>query len=176
MFLSIILSCIIPIKAGELVAPGIEWRTLNEVSMQLLFSKSHGVVKTLPDKAFSATDISHEGHPAHKIRIGSTGYWAGKKGGINAVTVDMMTSLLVTGVATEGIHSKEFVTEYSVMTSQNGFIWTRQGSFVGNFDEKICKVQFKRPVRARFVKFTVVKYVQWPAMRVDVLVYDMDQY
>lgn len=175
MILGIVLSCIILMKAHELVAPQSDRLTNNEVAqMQLMFSGSHGIVHALPDKAFTGTSHS-EHHSPHLIRMGSAGYWAGKKGGTNAVTIDMTSSFLVTGVVTKGIYSYEFIKTYSVMTSQNGFKWRSQGDFVGNFDgETVCKVQFDRPVRARFVKFTVKQYAHHPSMKVDVLVYDID--
>merc|ERR1719383_450229 len=145
MILSIVLSSIILVTAHELVAPDSDRRTHNEIAkMQLMFSGSHGIINALPDKAFTATN-THSSHQPHFIRIGSASYWAGHRGGTNAVTIDMTTSFLVTGVATKGIAAHEFIKKYSVMTSQNGFKWRSQGTFVGNFDETICKVQFDRP-------------------------------
>jgi len=176
MILSIVLSCILLVKAHELVAPKSDSDTHNEIAMmQLMFSRSRGIVDSLPDRAFTATDVYHSNHAAHFVRIGTAGYWAGSKGKTNAVTVDMTTSHLVTGVATKGINAGYFVKEYSIMTSQNGINWRSQGTFVSNFDgATVCKVQFERPVRARFVKLTVLKYVNHPSITMDVLVYDVD--
>lgn len=179
MILSIVLSCFILIKAHELVAPGSDRRENNEVPvMQLLelYSESHGVVHTLPDQAFSATDFDNDNFASH-VRIGSATYWEGKSGATNAITVDMTTFFLVTGVATEGYTWNKYVQKYSVMTSKDGITWKAHGIFVANFDAKtICKIQFDRPVFARFVKVTVVKYANCPCMRLDVLVYDKDRY
>jgi len=176
MILSIVLSCIILIKAYEHDAPDIKH---NEIAlMQLLefYSASHGVVHTLPDEAFSATDYHLHHVPSH-VRIGSENYWEGKPGGTHAITVDLTSVFLVTGMATEGMSSKHYVTQYSIMTSKDGLHWTSHGNFVGNFDGKtMCKVQFDRPIFARFVKLTVVKYELCPCMRLDVLVYDDDYY
>jgi len=176
MILSIVLSCILLVKAHELVAPDSDSGTQNKiVMMQLMFSRSRGIVDSLPDKAFTATDVYHSNHAAPLVRIGTAGFWAGIIGKTNAVTVDMTTSHLVTGVATKGINANYFVKKYSIMTSQNGVNWRSQGDFVSNFDgATVCKVQFERPVRARFVKLTVLAYVAHPSILMDVLVYDMD--
>ena len=87
-------------------------------------------------------------------------------GKTNAVTVDLMTSYLVTGVATQGrAVAAEWVTEYSVDTSNCGLCWINRGNFVGNIDQQsICKAIFKKPVLARFVKFTVLKYHGYPSI------------
>jgi len=184
MILSIALYCIIQIKAHELTAPArrvhddASLKVIGEIDIMWLirlFSESRFVAEGLPDKAFSATDLAHSGHPANFAKFRASGYWAGKPGGVNAITVDMTTSYLVTGVATKGISSKEFVTHYEVDTSEDGEDWRSQGHFVANFDgATICKVRFARPVLARFVKFTVVKYKHYPSMKVDVLVYELD--
>jgi len=163
----------------ELDAPFGDKHKHDEISiLQLyeLFYRSHGIVHTLPDKAFSATGW-HSSHVPSHVRIGNTNYyWEGKHGdGINAISVDLTSIFLVTGMATEGIWSTQYVTQYSVMTSKNGLTWRLHGDFVANFDKTtICKVQFDRPVFARFVKLTVVKFSTCPCMRMDVLVYDGD--
>jgi len=182
MILSIALYCIIQIKAHELTAPArrvhddASLKVIGEIDIMWLirlFSESRFVAEGLPDKAFSATDLAHSGHPANFAKFRASGYWAGKPGGVNAITVDMTTSYLVTGVATKGVGTTEFVTRYDVRTSEDGKYWKSQGLFVGNFDgATICKVRFTRPVLARFVKFTVVKYNSHPSMKVDVLVYE----
>jgi len=175
MILSIVLSCIILTKAHELVAPESDRLTHYEVvHMQLMFSRSHGIVRALPDKSFRVTDVHSSDYHPHFLRMGSTNRWVGKLGGKNEVTIDMTSSFLVTGVATKGF-GNQFVKRYTVKTSQNGFVWRSQGLFLGNFDgETVCKVQFDRPVRARFVKLTVMKYQHHPSLRMDVLIYDMD--
>merc|ERR1719219_3377417 len=126
MIFSIVLSCIILIEAHELVAPDSDGREHEIAMMQLMFSRSHGIVEYLPDKAFTATDVYHGNNQPHKARIGTPGHWAGKKGGINSITVDMTTSYLVTGVATKGMNDNYFVKKYKVMTSQNGINWRSQ--------------------------------------------------
>jgi len=179
MIMSIVLSCIIHVKAHELVVPdsdGLKHGDEHGI-MQLLqlFSKSHGIANELPDKAFSATDVHGSAHPAKCLPITNKCYWAGKKGGTNAVTVDMTTTSLVTGVATKGITDNEYVTNYRVATSENGNRWTSHGHFVGNFDgTTVCKVRFDKPILARFVKFTVLESQHNPSMWLDVLVYDID--
>jgi len=185
MILSIALYCIIQIKAHELTAPArrvhddASLKVIGEIDIMWLirlFSESRYVASGLPDEAFSATDIVNADHLAKFAKFRKSSIWAGQKEGVNAITVDMTTSYLVTGVATKGrsFHN-QLVTQYEVDTSEDGENWRSQGLFVGNFDvETICKVRFARPVLARFVKFTVVKYKNWPSMKVDVLVYDHD--
>jgi len=85
----------------------------------------------------------------------------------------MKTSHIVTGVATQGrADAVQYVTRYSVEVSESGTKWESFGNFVGNFDNlSVTRVRFKKPVLARFVKFTVLKHHSHPSMRVDVLVY-----
>jgi len=153
-------------------------------SLQLLeiFMKSEGIVQDLPDGAFSATNEWDSNHGPIYCRIGADRVagkahgWVGSNAGESAITVDMTTSQLVTGVATQGRgDADQWVTDYSVQTSENGYDWVDLGNFVGNFDRStICKVRFTKPVLARFVKFTVLKFNAHKSMRLDVLVYNFD--
>jgi len=180
MILSIALYCVIQIKAHELYAPArrvYDSKPIGEIGIMgllRLFSESHFIAAGLPDEAFSATDV-HAHHPVKYAKIGAPSYWAGKPGGTNAITVDMTTSHLVTGVATKGVRADEFVTLYEVHTSENRVHWRSHGVFPGNFDgATVCKVRLSQPVVARFVKFTIVKYKRYPSMKVEVLVYEHD--
>jgi len=188
MILGVLLFAALYIKAHELIAPAVrehdnDWRKhIDDIGiMQLhgLFSRSRGIVHRLPDRAFSATDIHHETFAAKFARLnqetGRGRYWAAKKGETNAITVDMTTSFLVTGVATRGVASTEYVRKYSVETSENGHTWRSHGFFVGNFDgATICRVRFNSPVFARFVRFKVLEFKNHPSMTLDVLVYERD--
>merc|ERR1719419_267315 len=160
---------------GDKYIPEVMW-------LLRLFSRSNGIAFDLPQEAFSATNsYSSNRLPKfapinkHDVYAAKQDFWAGLKGSHNAVTVDLMTSYLVTGVVTQGnTHGSQWVTNYSVQTSDDGHIWVSQGAFVGNFDgQRLCKVRFSKPVLARFVKFTVVNYHGHPSMKVDVLVYKM---
>lgn len=157
---------------------------LGMIPLLRMFSESDGIVKFLPDGAFSATD-SHDGnHGPQYCRIGwpkgnnkSHAWCANATRGGNSITVDMTSPNLVTGVATQGRgEAAQWVTDYSIETSVGGHQWDPQGTFVGNFDQQtICKNTFQNIVLARFVKFTVLKFHGHPSMRLDVLVYDISK-
>merc|ERR1711920_235898 len=100
--------------------------------------------------------------------------WCGLAGGTNEIMVDLTTPTLVTGVATQGRGDDhaQWVTKYSIETSENGFTWIAHGVFSGNFDvETICYSRLEHPVFARFVKLNVLLYEDHPSMRWDVLAY-----
>jgi len=153
---------------------------INELMTLLrMFYSSDGVVTKLPDGSFTASDTT-SGYPPIYARIGGEikgkpQAWAGIIGGDNEFTVDLTTSALVTGVATQGRgDDNQWVTSYAVETSENGYDWVSQGHFKGNFDtQTICRRRFGKPTIASFVKFTVLKYSSHPSMRLDVLVYDV---
>merc|ERR1711920_578957 len=145
-----------------------------------IFSLSHGVVTKLPDGSFTASGVGSDGHSPTYSRIGGeiSGKphgWAAKEIG-DEIIVDLTTTRLVTGVATQGRgdHDDQWVTRYVVETSENGYDWVSQGDFTGNFDrDTICRRRFELPVLASFVKFTVLKYSGHPTLRLDVLVYNV---
>jgi len=156
---------------------------INELIMLLgMFYSSSGIVSKLPDGSFTATD-TYSGFKVSSSRIGgktsgSNQAWAGIIGGDNELTVDLTTSRLVTGVATQGRGDdskyKQWVTSYAVETSENGYDWVSQGHFKGNFDtQTVTRRRFGTPVIASFVRFTVLKYSSHPSMRLDVLVYEV---
>jgi len=174
-------------ESHELVAPcNIKEMELHkdELSgMQLLkmFHDSVGVLLKLPDKAITASDEINANHSPIYSRIGAphiagkSHSWVGKTGEPNEIMVDLTTSLMVTGVATQGRGdgNAQWVTKYSIDTSENGEVWTTHGIFVGNFDiDTICQSRLEHPVLARFVKLTVVEYVNHPSLRWDVLTYN----
>jgi len=188
MILSIIIYCLFQIKAQEIFAPTRRYLDddyekyrdgMDVVQLHQLFTRSIGIVNDLPDKAFSASHVLSTDYLPHYARIGKysdSTSWVGKIGKTNALTLDLTTSFLVTGVATQGrYHSPQWVEAYKVDTSENGYDWTSHGSFVGNFDAAtVCQVRFDKPVLARFVKFTVLEYNVHNSMRVDVLIYETD--
>lgn len=183
MILSIISCTILLVHSHQLVAPGFKdsWGEdayeFNVMQLHALFSRSHGIIHTLPDAALSASHI-HSDFLAKFARINTEGFaaWCGVKGAHNTLTVDMMTSYLVTGVVTKGRSGySQYVSRYSLETSENGLKWVSHGEFVGNFNNiNTCTVRFKTPVFARFVKFTVLKYNSYPMLKLDVLVYDIE--
>jgi len=145
-----------------------------------MFSHSEGIILDLPDGALSS-DTSHSSHPASYGRIGGDfpQGWGGIIGKENIFTVDLISTRMVTGVATQGRSNDDqydhWVTSYSVETSVNGYDWTSHGNFVGNFDRyTVVERSFDAPVRAAFVRFKVLGYNGHPIMRVDVLVYECD--
>jgi len=150
--------------------------------MQLIkmFHESVGVILKLPDEAITASDEHNENHGPIYSRIGAprlsgkSHAWVGKIGEPNEIMVDLTTSLMVTGVATQGRgDATQWVTKYSIDTSENGEVWTAHGIFVGNFDrDTICRSRLKHPMLARFVKLSVVEYLNNPSLRWDVLTYN----
>jgi len=174
-------------ESHELVAPcgyieEIELHKDELSGMKLLkmFHDSVGVLLKLPDEAITASDEHHENFSPIYSRIGAPPVagkshgWSGQVGEPNEIMVDLTTSLMVTGVATQGRgDSKQWVTKYSIDTSENGEVWTAHGTFVGNFDrDTICRSRLKHPVLARFVKLSVVEYHIHPSLRWDVLTYN----
>jgi len=174
---------------GQLVAPDYDFHDdgtkideLTIFQLLALFRSSAGIVMGLPDGAFSASDEYDANHGVIYARIGANKVagkshaWCGVSGVGGEITVDLTTSHLVTGVATQGRGSyghEHIVTLYSIETSEDGLKWTAQGSFQGNFDSTtICRRRFKKPVLASFVKFTVLDYKGHPCTRLDVLVYE----
>jgi len=187
MIFSIILYSVLQVQAHELVAPvyhnhdiSQDGSELSVMQLYALFSKSRGIIHDLPDGSLTATATHSSDFLPKYARIDETEVygngiaWAGIKGSLNELAVDMKTSYVVTGVAVQGrADGKQWVKRFSVLTSENGTKWVSQGTFNGNFDHlSVCRVRFKSPVLARFVKFTVLDYYNHPSMRVDVLVYD----
>jgi len=173
--------------AHQLVAPNnftedrFKLNELNIFKLIAVYSSSSGIVMTLPDGAFSATSRADHNHAAMYARIGAprvhgkSHAWCGTNKRDEAITVDLTTSHLVTGVATQGRgDSDQWVTRYSVETSKNGEIWENQGIFLGNFDRNtVCRRRFKKPVLASFVRFKVLNFHMHMSMRLDVLVYNI---
>jgi len=190
MIISIILYSVLQVQAHELVAPvyhnhdiSQDGSELSVMQLSALFSKSRGIILDLPDGSFTATATASSAFLPKYARIDETEVhgngiaWAGKVGSQNVLAVDMKTSYLVTGVAVQGrADAAQWVKRFSVSTSENGSNWVSQGTFNGNFDHlSVCRVRFKSPVLARFVKFIVLQYHVYPSMRVDVLVYDANK-
>jgi len=185
--LKVISLFVILAQANELVAPldydnkgALHWDEFRSVQLLRMFQDSVGVLLNLPDDAITSSDEHNENHRAIYSRIGAghvvgkSHAWCGKIGGTNEIMVDMTTSSLVTGVATQGRGdtTHQWVTKYLIETSENGHEWRDHGIFKGNFDdETICQSRFEYPVIARFVKLSVVKYESNPCMRWDVLIY-----
>jgi len=175
--------------AHQLVAPDNDFHDydtkVDELTiLQLLgvFRSSTGIVIDLPDGAFSASAEHNDDHGAIYARIGAdrvsgkSHAWCGGYEVGYEITVDLTTSYYVTGVATQGRgdHKDNWVSRYSVETSEDGHMWVAQGQYRGNFDmTTICRRRFKKPVLASFVKYTVLKFKVMACMRLDVLVLDM---
>jgi len=147
-----------------------------------IFHDSRGIVDTLPDEAFTCTAEFNANHGCKYARIsrdrvpGMSHGWCGKTDVTNEITVDMTTSVMVSGVAIQGRgDSDQWVTSYSIETSEDGYNWKNNGKFKGNFDrDTICESRLDLPVLARHVKLRVLEYHVYPSMRLDVLVYHTD--
>jgi len=175
-------------KAHELVAPcdnddESELHQAVHGSMQIfkMFVDSSGELLKLPDDALTSSDEYSDNHGAIYSRIGAAKVdkkahgWCAKDSQPSHILVDLTTSLMVTGVATQGRgdSSSQWVEKYSIETSENGVEWINHGIFVGNFDsETICYSRIEHPVVARFVKLSVKEYYGHPCLRWDVLTYN----
>jgi len=188
MTVKFIVHLLVLAAAHQLVAPDSDFyddgNKIDELTIfQLLglFRSSTGIVMDLPDGAFSASKEYNDKHAAILARIGrervSGKYhaWCSSFSAGEEITVDLMTSYIVTGVATQGRGDHtNWVTSYSVETSEDGHRWVAQGRFRGNFDmTTICRRRFNKPVLASFVKFTVLDYEVMACMRLDVLVHNI---
>jgi len=189
MIIKVLLHLLALALAHELVAPdgdyddsGKHMDELNIIQLLTMFYSSEGVILNLPDDALSASDVYSDNHAASYARIGADQVsgmahaWCGNKGEANEITVDMTTSFVVTGIATQGRSDNDhWVTNYLVETSEDGNNWVRHGPFRGNFDRNtICRRRIEKPVLASFVRFTVLEYFTHPCMRLDVLVHHVD--
>lgn len=147
-----------------------------------LFDLSAGIISKLPDRAITSSD-SHTNqngvvYGPENCRIGGAKHpkkahsWCGQVGGANEITIDLLSSHIVTGVVTQGRgDSAQWVTQYSVQTSENGIDWMDHGRFIGNFDQNTqCKRKLRQAASASFVRFKVLQYHSHPSMRLDVLV------
>lgn len=186
MVLKVISFFVVLVQAHELAAPcdydeksELRLDELGDLQLLRMFQDSVGLLSGLPDEAITASDAYDENHDAIYSRIGfekvsgKSHGWCGKKGEQNQIMVDLTKSSVVTGVATQGRGDEahqQWVTKYSIETSENGEDWIDRGIFGGNFDvETICMARFEHPVLARYVKLYVVEYNNNPCMRWDVL-------
>jgi len=165
----------------DLLESGMHLKELSIIQLLAIFHDSRGIVHTLPDEAFTCPIIWDDKLGCNFARIDRHKVpgkftWCGKKDENNQITVDLTTSHIVSGVATQGKwDSDQWVTSYAIETSEDGHYWEKHGRFRGNFDgDTICESRLELPVPARFVRFTAMEYKSHPCMRVDVLVYSAD--
>jgi hypothetical protein len=93
--------------------------------------------------------------------------------------IDLQEKIAVSGVVTQGRAEwwyAQWVTQFKVMTSLDlkNWEWVECGRvFPGNTDASTkVKNVFETPVYARYVRFVVERWVNWPSMRAGVLVCD----
>eukprot|EP01048_Picozoa_sp_COSAG05_P004097 COSAG05_NODE_209_length_14039_cov_138.574892_7_plen_180_part_00 len=148
-----------------------------EVANHDLFSRSNGILSTLPLAAISASDTynDREDHGVGGIQLGNaqgTSAWCGKKGAANEITIDLLEAQLITGVALQGRAScAQWPTLVEIETSRDGTTWHREGNFVGVFDQTtVAKRPLQCPRFASFVKVKIMTFHGHPSMRMDVLV------
>jgi len=162
---------------------GMHMKELSIIQLLAIFHDSVGVVQTLPDEAFTCPVKVNADHGCEYARIGrdkvvgKSHGWCGKGGEDNKIIVDMTTSFMVTGVATQGRGDccDQWVTSYVIETSEDGHHWQKHGRFEGNFDrDTICESRLDLPVLARLVKLGEMEYHNLACMRLDVLVYHAD--
>ena len=168
-------------KAGGVAATMMGGGLPFEVANHDLFSRSVGILSTLPLAAISASDTHNdqEDHGVCGIQLGNTqgiSAWCGKKdaSAANEVTIDLLEAQLVTGVALRGrgtCGQLQWPTLVEIETSRDGTTWHREGRFVGVFDQTtVAKRPLQCPRLASFVKVKIVTYHGHPSMRMDILV------
>jgi len=170
------------VSSDDIFESGMHMKELSIIQVLAIFHDSLGIVQTLPDEAFTCPVKVDANHGCEYARIGRDKVqgkahgWCGKRGENNEIIVDMTTSFMVTGVATQGRGDhNHWVTSYSIETSENGHSWQKHGRFEGNFDrDTVCESRLDLPVLARLVKLSEMEYYDLPCMRLDVLVYHAD--
>jgi len=170
------------VSSEDFFESGMHMKELSITKLIAMFHDSVGIVETIPDEAITCPFIANEHNGCEYVRIGrervsgKSHGWCGKNGEDNKITVDMTTSYIVTGVATQGRGDLDaWVTSYSIETSEDGNYWQKHGSFEGNFDrDTICESRLDLPVLARLVRLSDMEYVNHVCMRLDVLVYHAD--
>jgi len=171
------------ISPDDFVESGMHMKELSISQLLAIFLNSEGIVDTLPDEAFSCPVIADENHGCQYSRIGNARVsgkshgWCGQKSEDNEIIVDLTTSFIVSGVATQGRGDHDhWVTSYLIETSEDGHHWKKHGRFEGNFDrDTMCESRLDLPVLARLVRFSEMEYNAHPCMRLDVLVYHADK-
>jgi len=176
------------VESHQLISPddfesGKDMKDLSISQLLAIFQDSRGIVYTLPDEAFTCPVVADANHHCKYARIGrdqvpgKSHGWCGKRGENNEIIVDLTTSVMVSGVATQGRGDccDQWVTSYAIETSEDGLYWEKHGRYKGNFDRRTtCESRLKFPVLARLVKFTAMEYYDNACMRLDVLVYNHD--
>ena len=155
---------------------------LNESSPiyhQKLFYGSHGIVNKLPDSSFTANQSYNGQHGPENCRIGAAKKgnnswgWAAKANG-DYITIDLLESYLITGIATASRGDcGQWTTKYSIQISSNGIDWVDNGQYIGNFEKTlVVKNKLLNPMPGRFVRLKILSYNSHPSLRLDVLVND----
>jgi len=170
------------VSSEDFFESGTHMKELSITQLIAMFHDSVGIVESIPDKAITCPVIASANHGCEYARIGrgkvdgKSHGWCGKNGENNEIIVDMTTSYMVTGVATKGRgDANQWVTSYSIETSEDGHHWQKHGRFEGNFDQDtICESRLDLPVLARLVRLSDMAYVSNACMRLDVLVYHAD--
>jgi len=170
------------VSSEDFFESGMHMKELSITQLIAMFHDSVGIVESIPDKAFTCPVIADANHGCEYARIGREKVsgkahgWCGKNGQNNEIIVDMTTSYIVTGVATQGRGDyDQWVTSYSIETSEDGNYWQKHGRFEGNFDrDTICESRLDLPVLARLVRLSDMEYYGTACMRLDVLVYRAD--
>jgi len=170
------------ISQDDFFESGVQMKELPIIQLLAIFHDSTGIVDSLPDEAFNCPVVASTNHDCRYVRIGHDHVsgkahgWCGKTDENNEITVDLTTSHMVSGVATQGRGDQDQrITSYAIETSEDGQNWEKHGRFEGNFDrDTICESRLGLPVLARLVRFTGMEYHGHPCMRLEVLVYDVD--
>ena len=160
-------------KAGGSLGIGSSWGA-EDLAIRELFARSSGIVASLPPATIATSDV-HDDHPHHaktNLPLGHSHAWCARKGGANEVTIDLLEPRLVTGIALQGrAESDQFATRVELHTSINGTAWTREGVYIGCFDNiTVVKRALPAARLVTFVKLKILEFHDHPSLRMDVLV------
>ena len=160
-------------KAGGSPGVGSSWAA-EDLAFRELFARSSGIVTSLPPAAIAVSDVynDHDHYAKTNLPLGHSQAWCARNGGANEVTIDLLEPRLVTGIALQGrAECDQFATRVELHTSTNGTTWTREGAYVGCFDNTtVVKRALPAARLVSFVKLKILEFHAHPSLRMDVLV------
>ena len=129
-------------------------------------------VWTPPASAFRFSDVHSSCTNAAGAMINGNGGWCTAGGGRGWMIIDAGAERPVAGVATQGrSDSDQWVTQFSIATSNDGNAWADAGSFPGNSDRTTVVQTFIFPtVNARYVRISIEKLHGHSSMRAGILI------
>jgi len=126
-----------------------------------------------------SNDRSGYGHGRGRLNSPQAWSVASGTGKGEWMQIDLQEKLAISGVVTQGRAQwwySQWVTQFKVMTSVDDktWEWVECGRTFGGNRDAATKVYntFEKPIYARYVRFVVQRWRNWPSMRAGVLVCD----